>query len=213
MSTPSIERMHGTARQPRVLYADAGYPTPQSLLDARVMDCDLRAPVIDRGVCSPEMRRNKWDMTDDGKVKHCPGRISPTRHATVRQSGCKKKELHAFFDGAKCLTCPFLEDCPSRGNKKSPSSERRLNIDERYLAHDEALTRQETEGWNEDYAVRAGIEATNSELKRVHSLGRTRVRGYSRMLMRSSLALTACNAKRWGRHMLNPPQLTELQPE
>ena len=38
-----------------------------------------------------------------------------------------------------------------------------------------------TEEWRKRYAIRAGIEGTNSELKRTHGLGRLRVRGGRRV--------------------------------
>jgi hypothetical protein len=43
------------------------------------------------------------------------------------------------------------------------------------------------------YAVRAGIEATNSELKRAHGLGRLRVRGGLRVTLAANLKGLACN--------------------
>ena len=46
------------------------------------------------------------------------------------------------------------------------------------------------------YAIRAGIEGTNSELKRAHGLGRLRVRGGRRVRLAVYLKALACNFKR-----------------
>jgi IS5 family transposase len=46
------------------------------------------------------------------------------------------------------------------------------------------------------YAVRAGVEGTNSELKRAHGLGRLRVRGGLRVRLAVYLKALACNLKR-----------------
>jgi len=46
------------------------------------------------------------------------------------------------------------------------------------------------------YALRAGIEGTNSELKRAHGLGRLRVRGGRRVILAVYLKALACNIKR-----------------
>jgi hypothetical protein len=46
------------------------------------------------------------------------------------------------------------------------------------------------------YAVRAGSEGTNSELKRAHGLGRLRVRGGRRVRLAVYLKALACNIKR-----------------
>ena len=52
------------------------------------------------------------------------------------------------------------------------------------------------------YAVRAGIEGTNSELKRAHRLGRLRVRGGHRVRLAVYLKALACNIKRMVRARL-----------
>ncbi|NUN16627.1 MAG: transposase [Myxococcales bacterium] len=59
------------------------------------------------------------------------------------------------------------------------------------------LAEQKTSQWKSDYAICCGIEATNSELKRAHGLGKLRVRRLPRVRLAVSLKLTACNAKRW----------------
>jgi hypothetical protein len=48
----------------------------------------------------------------------------------------------------------------------------------------------------ERYAIRAGIEGTNSELKRRHGLGRLRVRGGERVALAVYVKTAACNLKR-----------------
>lgn len=52
------------------------------------------------------------------------------------------------------------------------------------------------------YAVRAGIEGTNSELKRAHGLGHLRVRGGRRVRLAVYLKALACNIKRMVRALL-----------
>ena len=53
-----------------------------------------------------------------------------------------------------------------------------------------------TEEWRKRYAIRAGVEGTNSELKRAHGLGRLRVRGGRRVRLAVYLKALACNFKR-----------------
>ena len=52
------------------------------------------------------------------------------------------------------------------------------------------------EEWRKRYGLRAGIERTNSELKRRHGLGRLRVRGGERVRLAVYLKALACNVKR-----------------
>ena len=65
----------------------------------------------------------------------------------------------------------------------------KVNIERRRRA-------EATEEWRKRYAIRAGIEGTNSELKRAHGLGRLRVRGGRRVRLAVYLKTLACNFKR-----------------
>ena len=65
----------------------------------------------------------------------------------------------------------------------------KVNIERRRRA-------EATEEWHKRYAIRAGIEGTNSELKRAHGLGRLRVRGGRRVRLAVYLKALACNFKR-----------------
>ena len=65
----------------------------------------------------------------------------------------------------------------------------KVNIERRRRA-------EATEEWRKQYAIRAGIEGTNSELKRAHGLGRLRVRGGRRVRLAVYLKALACNFKR-----------------
>ena len=58
---------------------------------------------------------------------------------------------------------------------------------------------QQTTAWKDRYKVRAGIEATNSELKRVHGIGRLRVRRIAKACFAVACKVIACNIKRWAR--------------
>jgi len=60
---------------------------------------------------------------------------------------------------------------------------------------------ERTEEFRKRYAVRAGIEGTNSELKRAHGLGRLRIRGGLRVRAAVYLKALACNVKRMVRHV------------
>ena len=69
----------------------------------------------------------------------------------------------------------------------------------------ERRRRAEADGeFQKRYAIRAGIEATNSELKRRHGLGRLRVRRRPRVELAVHLVALACNLKRMVRHLMTP---------
>lgn len=56
---------------------------------------------------------------------------------------------------------------------------------------------QETSEWKEQYKIRAGIEATNSELKRVHGHAKLRVHRAVKVCFAVVCKVIACNIKRW----------------
>jgi hypothetical protein len=58
---------------------------------------------------------------------------------------------------------------------------------------------QQTTEWKDRYKIRSGIEATNSELKRSHGLGKLRVRRAAKVYFAVACKLIACNIKRWAK--------------
>jgi hypothetical protein len=82
------------------------------------------------------------------------------------------------------------------------SHEYRLELSEEMLARDGRWEEQQSEPWKDRYRIRSGVEATMSELKRGHGMGRLRVRRHARVLVQVALKATACNIKRWIRAVL-----------
>jgi hypothetical protein len=58
---------------------------------------------------------------------------------------------------------------------------------------------QKTTEWKDRYKIRSGIEATNSELKRSHGIGKLRVRRAAKVCFAVACKLIACNIKRWAK--------------
>ena len=58
---------------------------------------------------------------------------------------------------------------------------------------------QQTTEWKDRYKIRAGIEATNSELKRAHGIGKLRVRRLVKVCFAVACKVIACNIKRWAK--------------
>lgn len=61
--------------------------------------------------------------------------------------------------------------------------------------------------FNQDYAIRAGCEGTNSEFKRAHGGGKLRVRGDRRVKLAVYFKAAACNLKRALRYWSTPPTI------
>jgi hypothetical protein len=58
---------------------------------------------------------------------------------------------------------------------------------------------QQTTEWKEQYRIRSGVEATMSELKRSHGMGKLRVRKAAKVCFAVACKVIACNIKRWAK--------------
>ena len=193
-STPVLQRLNERNRAPDVLFADAGYPTPASLVDAEEVGVALRAPVNRHGGKDEVVGLEAFEFDDQGCVITCPRGHAPTHHATRREPGCDVPEPHAYFDGNTCRVCPLNGECVARGKK---TGRFHVRIASRMIARDLAVQAQKEPAWWQEYSTRSGIEATNSELKRGHGMDHLRVRRGERVAMRVALKIIACNTKRW----------------
>ena len=104
----------------------------------------------------------------------------------------ERVEVH--FAGTTCEPCPLRSRCPVKLDRRAgayvlKADMVKVNIERRRRA-------EATEEWRKRYDIRAGIEGTNSELKRAHGLGRLRVRGGRRVRLAVYLKALACNFKR-----------------
>ena len=105
-----------------------------------------------------------------GKVQTCPvGRI-PLKVTVDEEAGTTRIEMNA----GDCESCPFRSACPIEKSKKG-----KYTIDYTASARrtEERRREQNTEAFQKRYTRRAGIESTNSGLKRKMGMGELRVRG------------------------------------
>ncbi len=202
-----VERLDNAGLKPKTLFADGGYPSVPSALKITEQEIDFIAPV-NRGPLSENiMGRDSFEYDSEGFLTKCPMGHKPIDHRMPSHNNQKGSSLHAIFDGDICRMCNQLERCPVRApnhrNKGSKSRDTigdfRLEITPRIILRDKMFSMQKTPEWKERYSIRAGIEATNSELKRVHGLAKLRVRRAAKVCFAIACKLIACNIKRWAK--------------
>ncbi len=205
-ATPVLQRLQKRGRAPTELYADGGYPTPQSLWTCHQQGTELFSPVH-RG----RMDRDAWSRADftrdtQGRIVACPRGHAPTRYGQRHSSDTThaRRSLHVFFDGQRCRSCTDLRRCPVRTPNNKRSTEYRLDMAPQLVARDDRWAEQQTEAWRTKYRIRSGVEATMSELKRAHGMGRLRVRRMVRVRVQVAFKVIACNLKRWRRGTSQP---------
>lgn len=193
-TTPALERLRGDNHLPDTLFVDGGYPSGPALLDARALGVDLHGPAPRLRLPKDAVGRDEFEYDDEGQIVACPQGHAPIREGHRRIQHVDEPVRHVYFDRKVCAACPLVERCVTRAGK---TSHRRLEDRPSLRARDEALARQRDPAWWKTYSIRAGIEATNSELKRAHGLGKLRVRRGPRVRLAVTNKITACNTKRW----------------
>ena len=202
-----IERLDAAGLKPETLYADGGYPSVPSALKVIEQHIEFMAPVNRSRLSEEIMGRDRFQFDSQGFATKCPMGHSPIDHRILSGNNTTRRSLHAIFDGDICRSCKMLDQCPvrtpnhrSRGCKPHDTvGHFRLEITPEIRLRDQMYSIQQTSEWKDRYKIRSGIEATNSELKRSHGIGKLRVRRAAKVCFAVACKLIACNIKRWAK--------------
>jgi hypothetical protein len=202
-----VERLDAAGLKPETLFADGGYPSVPSALAITEKRIEFIAPVNRSRLSDEIIGRDRFQFNSDGFATKCPMGHNPIDHRMLSHNNKKGKSLHAIFDGDTCRQCSLLDGCPVRApNHRSkgcrPSDtvgDFRLEITPEIRLRDHMYSIQQTTEWKDRYRIRSGIEATNSELKRSHGLGKLRVRRAPKVCFAIACKIIACNIKRWAK--------------
>jgi hypothetical protein len=202
-----VKRLESADLKPDALFADGGYPSAPSSVKVIDRNVEFIAPVNRGRLPEDVMGRDRFKFDKDGFVLRCPERHKPVDHRMRSKNNKKGSSLHAIFDGDICRTCKRLEQCPVRApnNRKRGCSPRqtagdfRLEVTVELRLRDQMYADQQADQWKERYKIRSGVEATMSELKRSHGMGKLRVRRAAKVCFAVACKVIACNIKRWAK--------------
>ena len=202
-----IERLDAAGCKPETLFADGGYPSVPSAAKVIEQGIEFISPVNRSRLGDDVAGRDRFVFDARGFVTQCPIGHSPIDHRELSAHNTTRRSLHAIFDGDICRSCTMLDQCPVRApnhrvkgcQARDTVGEFRLEITAELRLRDQMYSLQQTREWKDRYKIRAGIEATNSELKRSHGISRLRVRRIAKVCFAVACKLTACNIKRWAR--------------
>jgi hypothetical protein len=212
-----LDRLEGAGSKPDKIFADGGYPSAPSALTVIERNIDFMAPV-NRGPLSDEiMGRDQFEFDEKGLVVKCPNGHKPVDHRILSHNNKKDRSLHAVFNGGVCRKCRVLDKCPVRApnhrargcNPRDTVGNFRLDIAPELRLRDKMYSNQRTPEWKEQYSIRSGIEATMSELKRSHGMGKLRVRRIVKVRFAVACKVIACNIKRWAKALFVPVQVLQ----
>jgi hypothetical protein len=213
---PNIQdRLIENGFKPEKQYEDAGFVNGQTILDAKEKGIELEGPTAgrsqsfeaydqeDRPFDAGDFDTTIDDKTNELMVNKCPNNQEP--HDQKRSEKTGKMIVH--FEPAVCSACPNAECCPVKIGKRVAT----YTVDEaEYVGavrHHHYMSDSE---YRKECAIRAGAEATVSELTRAHGMRKSRHRKQSRTRLQLIFAALACNVKRFIRH---GEQYAYLEPE
>ena len=170
---PMLEQLEEAGRLPADLLVDTSFASDDNVQAAAERGVELIGPVPGR---APEDDPGALTVDDfamderTGVIDACPAGHQPLPCTRDEEGGKTKVEMPA----EACGGCPFRSQCPIVKTREG-----RFVVEFTDKEHRLAGRRveQETEVFKGRYAVRSGIESTNSGLKNRLDLGRLRVRG------------------------------------
>ena len=166
-----VERLQDKGRKPDELLADTAYGSDENVRHCADQGIELVAPVKKRhkgneealSALDFEIDETTWE------VQRCPAGNTPCSTGYSE----KRDEGYALFERATCEGCPNFGRCLVYKCK----NHYRLKYSKKTLRIETRRRRQETPAFKQRYRKRAGIEGTNSAVKRGQGFGRLRVRG------------------------------------
>jgi transposase len=192
---------------PHEHYLDSGYPSAELLVSSlKQYGIALIAPVLLDHSRQAKAKAGfaAHDFTIDWEQQNarCPaGKTSATWNPVVQDDVPKTV---VTFAAADCIPCPFKDQCTS-----SKSRRRQLSIHPREMteALRAARAQQQTEDWNKDYALRAGVEGTIRQAADRTGTRRARYRTLAKTHLDHTTSAAALNLIRldawWNGHPLD----------
>jgi hypothetical protein len=202
---PVLQALADRDKHPEELVADTAYGSGENAVAAERLGTELVSPVSGSKVEVDDVSSEDRELTEaDFNVDVCAREPAtcPGGHLSFEQSQSSKhpNRVELTFDRATCEACPLYDRCPAQASSKTDGYVLTVDL---AAANLERRRRAEATGeFRERYTIRAGIEGTNSELKRRHGLDALRVRGRYRVALAAYLKALACNLKRMLRALM-----------
>ena len=189
---PILEDLKDRDALPEEMLADASYGSDSNVQLAKKEGVSLIAPVPSgKKYDGEEVGYDQFQLNEAKEVIACPAGHTPKS----TKYNAKTNQVWAQMDAEVCRACPLMAQCRVQKDKAKKANGRvQFRLDAQRAA--ERRRQEQTEEFRSLYRWRAGIEATNSSLKRQMNLKRLRVRGFKAVKMAILLKLTGWNLLR-----------------
>ena len=199
---PVVQALAERGLQPKELFADTTYGGTDNVIECAALGTELVSPVAGpkmaaEATSAPAPATPAESKTEPMAVANCQTIAEPTVvAATATPAEPNMEPTGAATPSVEAATAPAANcGIEQQAESKSPNAPTKHKTAKAKLL-DERRRYQATPEFRARYATRAGIEATNSELKRQHGLGQLRVRGGARVRLAVYFKALACNVKR-----------------
>lgn len=196
---PTLEALAARGLTPESLLADTGFGSVENVAACAQQGVELIAPQPGNAGATPEpatprVRDEEFtlQLVPSQPPSVCPCGVEAV--TTVLRDDPEEGPVAVLqMPTAACAACPRRDGCPAL---TLASGETWLLIALTENLPPQRRAAEQTAVFRDRYRARAGIEGTNSELKRGQGLGKLRVRGTDRVELALVLRAIACNVKR-----------------
>ncbi len=167
---PVCEDLKESELLPDQMLADTAYGSDENVQASAEDDMELVSPVSGKAPDENAMAIGDFDVDDATQtVRACPAGHTPITSEHDADTGKTRTEMHPNV----CADCPGKARCPVKQTRTGSHFEHTAK--QRRL--DQRRRNEKTNEFRESYTKRAGIESTNSGVKRRTGMARLRVRG------------------------------------
>lgn len=181
---------------------DAGFVSGEALAASAARDVELIGPA--RADSSAQSRiaegitADQFVIDREKKQATCPAGAESVEWRERMDGG--EKITHVAFDAARCRGCECYARCVM--SKRKEGSGRSLTLRAHHELVEARRQEQKTKAFRQEYAPRAGIEGTGSEMIHAHGMRKARYVGLGKTHLQNLMIATATNLKRAARWLI-----------
>jgi hypothetical protein len=209
-TVPVMDRLEKKGMKPDTAFTDGGFTSGENILECQDRGINLQGNLVGADKEPYGLKLADFQFAEDGiTMTACPAGQHPTNQRQANSRKIKKKNQQNFivhFVKSSCTTCELARDCPVKLQKKKAVI--RFSLAQR--ASSIRRREQNTEAFKEQNNIRAGIEATNAEMKKTQGLEKLKVRGQPRVNQTVIFKALACNVKRMVKYALTELEKVEI---
>jgi transposase len=197
-------RLQKQGTPPGEQYVDQGYMSGENLVKSGALGIRLMGVPLDDTKNAPGFRQVDFRIDEEKQQAICPAGQTSAVWSQRPSHGGEPPAIQIRFEAQACQHCRFFGQCTTSSRGRS------LGLHPYRAALRQRRAEAQTEAFREQLHLRAGVEATISELVRGHRFRSARYRGQAKLRLQAYFTATAVNLKRTIRWLTQPAQADAL---